>query len=220
MPIGCPAHDSSMKRSLAYILGTLTAPRQTFTLIMFDAQGLSISFLCLVAAAIAWALAALALAFAGFQPWTSPWMAIPLSQYYFWQALLAVPVILAAWMLVAGFVQLGAQRSGGGGSFEATAKLVALSIAVSGLVLLIPAWLLALLALAGTVDAASLLSMLRAGGFATAVLWLLILSEAVWMTLLTSVAIRAAHKLRFRPSVRVAVPAVFLYYVFVLVFFR
>jgi len=209
-----------MKRSLAYILGALTAPRQTFTLIVFDAQGLFLSFVCLVAAAIAWALAALGLAVAGFQPWASPWLAIPVSEYYFWQALFAVPVILSAWMLVAGFVQLSSQRSGGGGSFEATAKLLALSIAVSRLVLLIPAWLLALLTLAGAVDVTSLLTMLRAGGLATTIVWLLILAEAVWMTLLTSVTVRAAHKLRIRPSIRVAVPAVLLYYVFVLIFFR
>ena len=209
-----------MKRALAYILGALTAPRQTFALIVFDAQGLSISFLCLVAAAITWALAVFVWAVAGYQPWAPPWLAIPDSEYYYWQGLFALPVYLAAWVLIAGFVQLVSQRSGGGGSFEATAKLLALSIAVSRLVLLIPACLVALLALAGAVDASSWLSAFRGGSFATSIVWVLVLAEAAWMTLLTSIAVRAAHKLRLRPSVWVAVPAVLLYYAFILIFLR
>lgn len=209
-----------MKRALAYILGTLSAPRQTFTLIVFDAQGFSISILCLLAASIAWAFAVLAWAISGYQPWASPWLAIPVSEYYFWQALFTVPVHLAAWVLVSGFVQLTSQRSGGGGSFEATAKLLALSIAVSRLALLIPACLAALLALTGALDAAVWLDAFRGGNLASSILGLLMLAEVTWMTVLTSVAVRAAHKLRLRPSVRVAAPAVLLYYAFILIFFR
>jgi len=209
-----------MKRALAYILGALSAPRQTFTLIVFDAQGLSLSFFCLVAAALTWALAVLGWAAAGYQPWASPWLAIPISEYYFWQALFAIPVLLAAWVLTAGFVQLASQRSGGGGSFEATAKLLALSIAVSRLVLLIPACLVALFALAGAVDASAWLNAFRGGNLAPAIVWLLILAEAAWMTLLTSITVRAAHKLRLRPSIRVAVPAVLLFYAFIYIFLR
>ncbi|MBE0557945.1 MAG: hypothetical protein IH628_11995, partial [Proteobacteria bacterium] len=143
-----------MKRAFVYIMGILTRPRQGFTLILFDAQSLSVSFLLLLASAVAWATAVFGLALAALEPWATPWLVIPSSEYYYWEALFALPVILTGWMLASGFAQLMSHRVGGGGSFEATAKLLALSIAISSLVHVIPALALAFFALGGALDAA------------------------------------------------------------------
>ena len=209
-----------MRRALAYVFGTVTKPRQAFTLILFDSGGLSISFFLLVAVAAAWAFTSLEWAMAGFEPRMSPWLAISPEHYYFWEALMTLPVMTAGWLLVSGFVQLVSHRLGGGGSFEATAKLLALSISISSFVLLIPSLVLAFFALVGARDAAWYPDVFHSGNMAGIAVLVLIMAEAVWMGWLTVVAIRAAHKLRPRLSFIVAIPTVGLYHGFVLVFLR
>jgi hypothetical protein len=211
---------STMKRVLAYVIGTVTSPRQGFTMILFDAQGLSTSVLLLFTAAIVWALATLGWAIASLQPWMTPWLSIPPEEYYLWQTVLTIPVLFAGWILASGFVQLTSHRIGGGGSFDATARLLALSIAIPKLVLAIPVLVLAVLVSAGALNASTWLQNLDQGGPATGIVALLLSAEAVWTGILTSFAVRAAHKLRARRSVLVAIPTVLVYYGFVLVFLR
>ncbi len=209
-----------VKRVLSYIAATVTGPRQGFMLILFDAKGLAATTGLLAAFAVAWAVVFLGLASAGFEPWAPPWLTIPSTQYYAWEALFVTPVVFAGWLIASGFAQIVSHRGGGAGSFEATAKLLALSIAVPMLVLLIPALLVTALAVSGHIGAMWWVAEPRAGGAVTWVALILVLAEAVWMTVLVSTAVRAAHKIRPRRSFLIAIPATILYHAFVLVFVR
>ena len=208
-----------MKRALAYILAAITGPRRGFTLMLFDEGGFAVSIGLLLAVAFAWALTFLGWALAGWEPWGTPWLAIPPDVYYGWETLFAVPVILLGWLLASGFVQLMSRQLGGGGSFEATARLLALSIAVCNFVLLLPALVLAVLAVTGVLDAEWWQEISRPGA-AQSIVWFLGAVSMFWLGSLTTIAVRAAHKTRSRRSLLVAIPTVVLYHGFVLVFLR
>jgi hypothetical protein len=205
---------------IVYIAGSIASPRQTFTLMLFDAQGLGVSFFVILTIAILSAFAALAFDLAGFSPFLAPWLAIPSSAYYFCEALFIVPVMLAGWVLTSGFVQLMAKRFGGGGSFDATARLLALAIALPTLVILIPGIVLGLLATANEVDARWWFQEIRMGGIVAGIACLLMVIEAGWMVILVSIAIRVVHKLRTRRSLLLAILTAIAYHGFMMIFVR
>lgn len=186
---------------------------------LFDEAGFAVSMGLLLVVALAWTFIFVAWAVAGWEPWLNPWLAIDSKIYYSWEALFAAPVIFSGWMLMSGFVQLLSRRIGGGGSFEATARLLALSIAVCHLVVLLPSLILALCAITARVDPAWWQEVSRSDP-ANVIILLLGTLTFVWLVLLTSIAVRAAHKTRPRRSFLVAIPAVVLYVVFTSVFLR
>ena len=186
---------------------------------LFDEAGFAVSMGILLAVAFAWAFIFVVWALAGWEPWLNPWLAIDSETYYGWEALFVVPVIFSGWMLMSGGVQLLSRRFGGGGSFEATSRLLALSLAVCHLVVLLPSLILALYAMTARADPAWWQEVSRSGP-ANAIVWLLGTLTIVWLVMLTSIAVRAAHKTRPRPSFLVAIPAVVLYVVFMSVFLR
>lgn len=209
-----------MKRTLAYILATLKGPRQGFTLMLFDEQGFAVSLLLLLSVGAGWSLACLGWAVAGLEPWVTPWLSIPLKTYYGWEALMAIPMIFTGWLIASGCAQLLSRQVGGNGSFEATARLLAVAIAVSRLVTVIPALVAAVLASVGALDAQWWREAFQTSGSSAIFVWALVVIEASWLGMLTTVGVRAAHKVRPRRSIGVAVFTVALYYGFTFIALR
>ncbi len=208
-----------IRRALAYIAATVAGPRQAFTLMLFDEAGFAVAVGALLAAALAWVFIFASWAIAGWEPWLTPWLTISAELYYGWEAIFILPVMMAGWMLFSGAVQILSRLLGGNGSFESTARVLALSIAVSNFLLLIPSLGLAVVALFADQGMAWWESLAHHSG-GEVVLWILLGAEALWLGFLTAVGVRVSQKLRNPRSFMVSIPAIVVYYGFLLVFFR
>src|SRR5205085_1882371 len=78
----------------------------------------------IAALGVAYAVAILLLAIGGDTPDTAPWLAIPVSTYFYWEALFIAPVIVGACLLAAAVAYLGGRALRGQGTFDATLIVV------------------------------------------------------------------------------------------------
>jgi hypothetical protein len=125
-----------------------------------------------------------------------PWLAIPAESYYRYNQYLVVPSIVLAWVSAAGFTQLAARALGGSGSFEDTLTVLGFGLSIAswwtGLHDVVTSFLgfLHVLDQRAYEDAMS-----SATPFRT-MLWFLMVGYVVWLLVMFTKGVGAAHRLR------------------------
>jgi hypothetical protein len=134
------AHDS---------LKTLAFPVKSMRRLLEEPRPARRAAQAVLAVGILYALTSVALAAAGAVPLAPAFLKLRAENYYFWQMFLIIPVILLAWILVSGVVRLLLRKEPGCASFDRTAALTGVALAVSLFVAWIPSGLTAVLMVMG-----------------------------------------------------------------------
>lgn len=104
-----------MSSAFHYFPGTIFVPRRAFRRLMDDARPFGRGFRTLALTGVLCALTAMALAAAGAVPMAPTFLPLRTENYYFWQALITLPVLFAAWIVTSLVVHgLGGGRKKGG----------------------------------------------------------------------------------------------------------
>jgi hypothetical protein len=115
--------------------------------------GLRHGFFAVVAVGVGYAFTVAGIALSGGTP-STPWLAIPASEYFKWEVLFIAPVTVLCWVLAGGVVHLLSKLCGGGGTFEGTLAWLGLAVSVATLISLIPDAIRACLTTAGLISRA------------------------------------------------------------------
>jgi hypothetical protein len=120
-------------RSFAnYYFGTIIRPRRTFDALLADDRRLRFGVLALAIDAVLYTLVYVFLAAGGGAPSSfTPWLAIPLDVYYFYDQFLLAPSLILCWISAAGVAQLLSHLFGGKGSFEDMLSVFGFSISIA-----------------------------------------------------------------------------------------
>jgi hypothetical protein len=104
-----------MSSSFRYFFGTVFIPVRAFGRLMDDARPFGRGFRTVAVAGVLCSLTAAALAVAGAVPMAPIFLPLQEGNYYFWQMLLTLPMLLVAWIVTSIVVHiLGGGRKGGG----------------------------------------------------------------------------------------------------------
>ncbi len=104
-----------MSSAFRFFPGTIFVPRRAFRRLMDDARPFGRGFRTLALTGILFALTAMALAAAGAVPMAPTFLPLRTENYYFWQALFALPILFTAWIVTSLVVyNLGGGKKRGG----------------------------------------------------------------------------------------------------------
>jgi hypothetical protein len=92
--------------------------------------------LLVVGVGVLYSVASAVLAVAGAVPTAPVFFGMDVDNYYFWQMIFVLPLILGVWLLASGFLVFPGKRKNGGPGFGGTAGLAAVTLGV----LLVVAW--------------------------------------------------------------------------------
>ena len=112
-----------MSSSFGYFFGTIFAPRRAFRRLMDDARPLGWGFWTVAVTGILCSLTAIALAAAGAVPMAPIFLPLRTENYYFWQALFTLPVLLTSWIMTSTAVHILGRGRKRGGSLKRTLAL-------------------------------------------------------------------------------------------------
>jgi Yip1 domain len=113
-----------MSSSFRYFFGTIFGPRRAFRRLMDDARPFGRGFRTVVVAGILCSLTAAVLAVTGAVPMAPIFFPLRTENYYFWQMLFTLPMLLTVWIVTSMVVHaLGGGRKRGG-SLKKTLAIV------------------------------------------------------------------------------------------------
>jgi hypothetical protein len=204
-----------------YSRGTVLHPRQTFTRLLQEPAGLGLALFAMALVTFAYAVGLYLLALGGAQPTLTPWITIPLEDYYRWQAVFWVPLMLLSWVLAGGTVHLLAKLFRGSGTFEGTLALFGFAIATPTVVTLIPDALTGLLSTIGLLNQEQWgQAITTPGSLPWLFVWVIMLLYTIGLAVLLPLAVSTAQRLRVGPSVLLGVVGLVLYQGVLLIFGR
>jgi hypothetical protein len=126
-----------MKTYLKYIFGTILLPARAFRRLMADPHPFRRGLQAVFVTGFLHALTAAGLGAMGAVPMAPVFLPFVPENYYFWQMIFALPLLLAVWLFLSTFVQAMGRSRKRGGSLQKTSA--ALAFAFSGPLLL--AWI-------------------------------------------------------------------------------
>jgi len=185
-----------------------------------DPHRLRIGMLCLVGIAVLYAVTLLLLAIGGDKPGPAPWLDIPRSSYFYWEAAFATPVFIAAGVLAAASMQLLARAWGGTGSFEDTMALTGFAVAICTLFSVIPDLIEAVLMISGILPAKTFLDGVAHPTPILALVWAYLIAYLLAFLVLFPAVVSTVHRLPGARAVAVGVAGFAVYQGFVYVFIR
>jgi hypothetical protein len=112
-----------MSPSFRYFFGTIFVPGRSFRRLMDDARPFGRGFRTVAAAGVLCSLTAAVLAVTGAVPMAPIFLPLREGNYYFWQMLLTLPLLLAAWIMTSIVVHLLGGGRKRGGSLKKTMAL-------------------------------------------------------------------------------------------------
>jgi len=195
-------------------------PRRTWALLLADPARLRYGCLAVLLVGVGYAMTIAGIAWSGGTP-STPWLAIPPTEYFKWEALFVTPVTVLCWILAAGVMHLLSKLFQGQGSFEDTLALLGFAIAIPTLVSLIPDAIRALLTALGVVSRAGWEQAVSQPGTPDWVfLWAYMIAYVVGLLCLFPVSIAVAERLRRRPAIAVGLIGALIYQGMYLIFVR
>lgn len=127
----------SLMSTCTYLGRCVRHPRQTWADLLADPARLRHGFTAVLVVGMGYALTVAGIALSNGRP-SAPWLAIPESQYFIWEALFIAPVTLLCWILAAGVTHLICKVLHGSGNLDDTLALLGFAVAVPTLITLIP----------------------------------------------------------------------------------
>jgi hypothetical protein len=204
----------------AYGVRLVRHPRRAWAELLEEPARLRYGFMAVLLVGVGYAATVGCIALSDGTP-STPWLAIPRDQYFWWEALFIAPVTLLCWVLAAGVVHLLSRRFHGGGTFEDTLALLGFAIALPTLISLVPDLARGALTVAGVMDRQDWEAAVATPGTADWLfLWSYMSAYMVGLLVLFPIAIATAHRLHRGAAVMVGVAGAVLYQGVYLIFIR
>jgi hypothetical protein len=201
-----------LKSFISTYFAYFARPGRTFSNLLQDSRRVRFAVLAVLIPAVGYtAMYFLAWIAGGAPSAVKPWLAIPMEEYFKYDIFIAAPSMFMCWVLASGVIQLLARLASGTGSFEDTATAIGFGIGVATWASLIHDLTDAVLAALGIIDMRAYEAALNGPTIWRALLWTLYSIYAVWMIALFTKGVRAAHKLRWIPSLGLGLAAVIVY---------
>jgi hypothetical protein len=184
------------------------------------APRLRYAFLAVAAVGVGYAITIAGIALSGGTP-STPWLAIPPSDYFKWEALFVTPVTVLCWVLAAAVVYLLSRLVGGVGTYEDTLTKLGFAVAAATLITLVPDALRAALTTAGGLSRAAWeQAVARPGSPDFVFLWTDMLAYLVGLLVLFTLAATRAGRLHGWRAAGVGLSGVLVYQGVYLIFIR
>jgi hypothetical protein len=204
----------------AYFGRFVRHPRQTWTTLLADPARLRYGLLAVLFVGVGYGLTEAGIALSGGTP-STPWLAIPASEYFKCEALFSAPVTLLCWILAGGVVHLLSKLFRGDGTFDDTLALLGFAIALPTLVSLIPDAARAVLTSAGVMSRPAWEQAISEPGTPDWLfLWSYMVAYMIGLLCLFPVAVATAQGLRRLPAVIVGLAGAVVYQGVYFIFIR
>ena len=200
--------------------GWRAAPLRAARRRLADPARLRTGLIWLTASALAYAACLLLLALGGARPGPAPWLDIPASSYFLWEATFIAPVIVAGAVLAAGSMHLLARAAGGIGRFDDAMALLGQVIGLCTLLTLVPDLVVGVLLNIGAVDAEAWMRAISHPTVVLAVVWIYLCAYLLAFLVSFPVVARAAYHLSRRRSVAIGWAVFVIYQGFLYIFIR
>ena len=175
----------------------------------------------LTVTAVAYAVCILILAAGGAEPGNmAPWLTIPSTTYFWWEAAFIAPVIIAAGVLTTGTMYLLARSAGGSGSFDDTLALLGPAIAVCTLFTLIPDLIIGILLNTGALPADTWTYDITHPGLTLNLVWTYLSLYILAFLVVFPFVAAAVHRLRAVPAMAIGWASFAVYQGFLFIFVR
>jgi hypothetical protein len=203
------------------MLGSTVVPRRVLRRRLADPAGLRVGMAWLGAVALAYAAVIALLAAGGDRPGDlPPCLNIPVSEYFWWEALFIAPVIVASGLLATSCMYLLARAAGGTGTFDDTLALAGPAIAGCTLFTLIPDLTIGVLLNTGVLDADAWLRDVTRPSLTLALVWAYLTLYAVAFLTAFPAVVAAVHRIRTPPAVAVGWASFAVYQGVMVIFVR
>lgn len=184
------------KTSLWGYLGLiLLSPRNAFEQLMADERRVQLGSWAVGLVAFGYTVSLVLWFLIGGRSRISPWLAIPLESYFFWEIFFIGIVTICCWILASGVVYLLGKQVGGAGRFEDTLSMLGFAITVPTLAPLVIDLILGLVIALGLADASSWTNAMSAPGFWMLLMLVYMLSYLIGLMVLFPIATKAAQNM-------------------------
>jgi len=195
-----------------YYLGTIFRPRRTFDALSADHRRLRFGLLALAINAVLYTLVYVFLTLAGGAPSSfTPWLAIPLDAYYYYNQFFLAPSMFMGGILAAAVAQLASRVFAGKGSFEDTLSVFGFATSIACLASLAHDLPDSFLGAIGILNQREYEVALNSPTIWRVILLTLYTLSIIWFIILFPKAIGAAQRIRRGPAVFVGVLAYVVY---------
>ena len=185
-----------MKTFLKYIFGTILLPARAFRRLTADPHPLRRGVQAVFVTGFLHALTAAGLGVTGAVPMAPVFLPLVPENYYFWQMIFVLPLLLVVWFFLSAFIQVMGRSRKRGGSFRKTSAALAFALAGPLLLAWVPQTAIAVFYGLG-MGQHEMVDILSAPGTVQAV-FLGIFGVAVgWSYLLVVIAVTVSQKIRW-----------------------
>lgn len=190
---------------LNYLLGTVIKPNDTFNRLVSDSKKLTQSFGAILLIGVLYTLTVIGLAVVRADISAQAWGSIPADEYYCWEILFAMPVVILGWIMAAGIAQLMSKWFGGSGTFEGALAVLGFAVTIPMFVTWIPETIGTILILSGVMSHTDWIEMTSTPGFWQVFGLAYQLAAVAWYVFLFPVAIVQSQRLRWWRAIIVGV---------------
>ena len=209
-----------MKSFWAYYFGMIR-PRRTFDALMVDDRRLRFGLLAFAISATLYLFVYIFLTMGGGAPSSfTPFLAIPLDSYYFYDRFMLLPSMFGAWILAAGVAQLLSHPFGGKGTFEDNLSVFGFAIGIAVLASLLHDLPDSFLGAIGVLNLREYEVVLNSPTIWRTILWTLYGLSFVLFLIFFPKAVGAAQRIRRGPALLVGILAFVTYQGVFLIFNR
>jgi len=208
-----------MKNFCRYLGGTAFSPSATFHALKADPKRVSKSFKAILLIGVLYTVTVVMLAAAGALITAPSFLALSPENYYFCEMFFALPVMVLAWILAAGFIQLLSRWGKGSGTFEGTLAALGFAVTVPFFLTWIPETAFAVLLHLGMKQEEFMELWTRPGILQTFALAYQI-AAAVWVFALITIAVGVSQRMKWRRAVPIGFLTTILFLAVLLVFIR
>lgn len=204
--------SAPLKSFKDYYLGTILRPRRTFDALVGDSRQLRFGLFALSINAVLYTLVYVFLSIGGGAPSSfTPWLAIPVDRYYYYDQFMLAPSMFGACILAAAVGYLLSRPFSGRGSFDATLAVFGFAVSIACLASLAHDLPETAVGALGFLDFRQYEVALNSPTIWRTILWVFYSLSILWFLVLFPVGIRAAQRIRRGPAVLVGVLAYVLY---------
>jgi len=208
-----------MKNFCRYLGGTAFSPNTAFHALQADPKRVSKSFKAILLIGVLYTITVVMLAAAGALTTAPTFLSLSPENYYFYEMFFALPVMVLAWILASGFVQLLSRWGKGSGTFEGTLAALGFAVTVPFFLTWIPETAFAVLLHLGMkqeefMDLWTKPGLLQMFAFAYQIV------AAVWIFFLITIAIGVSQKMNWRRAIPIGLLTTILFLAVIIVFIR
>jgi len=208
-----------MRTFFYYLFGTIILPKRAFQRMAGDQRQLFRGFRTVLVFGVFSAATAAGLALAGAVPIVPVFIPIPVENYYFWQMIFTLPLLVLAWVITALVVHLLGWGEETGGGFKRTLGITGLALTVPILLVWIPETAAAVLLLIGMTQE-ELVEILSAPGFWPVFLAVYPPAAVFWTFILLALAAAVSRRIHWIRAGFVALIALPVFWGILIVFLR